>query len=293
MIIKNFFQSAFHGLRFKVFKIAPELVIKRQFKRRVGYVPDLQNPETFNEKLQWLKLYWRDARAKQLADKVLVRDYVKSKGLGFLLNEIYGIFEHPAEIEPEKLPDEFVIKTNHGSGQVIICHDKDHFDWLEARGELLLWMKRDYYHSSLEWVYEGISPKIIIEKKIKTIDGKSPKDYKFFCFSGEPKCLFVASDRGEGSTKFDFFDLQWNRWAVKNHYPNFQGHIQCPEKLEDMIRYAKLLSGDFPHVRIDFYFEGGEVIFGECTFFHFSGQEPFDPIVYDYKLGTYLHLPNK
>ena len=289
----NLARTLYHKARFKAFQIAPEFVLKRQFKLRTGYDLDLKNPKTYNEKLQWLKLFWHDERATKLADKYLVRDYVKSKGLGFLLNEIYGVYEHPDKINLGKLPNEFVIKPTHGSGKVIFCENKNYHDWRNSRGLLMRWLKKNHYISSFEWVYDEIVPRIIIEKKIKTPDNKPPRDYKFFCFSGEPKCLFVATDRGAHTTKFDFFDLQWNRLPVRNHYPNFEGNIPRPEKLADMIRYAKLLCGDFPHVRIDFYYEEEKIIFGECTFFHFSGQEAFVPNTFDYELGSYLELPSR
>lgn len=287
----DFIREAYHEIRFKFFQFAPEYILRQQFKSRMGYALNLKTPKTFNEKLQWLKLYWRDERATELADKYLVRSYVKKKGLEHLLNEIYGIYDHPNDINVDKMPENFVIKPNNGSGKVIFCKNKNNFDLDAAKKTLSKWITQNYYRTSLEWVYNAIPPKIIIEKTIKTPDGKPPKDYKFFCFSGEPKCLFVASDRGDHTTKFDFFDLKWNKWPVKNHYPNSQNEIPCPKKFNEMIEYAKILSDDFPHVRIDFYYEYGKIIFGECTFFHFSGQEPFDPIDYDYKLGSYLNVP--
>jgi len=289
----EFLRRIYYGINYRMFEFYPEFIIKRRFKRAVGYDLNLDNPQTFNEKLQWLKLYWRDTRVTQLVDKYQVRDYVRSKGLGHLLNELYGVFDDPNEIDISKLPDKFVIKPNHTSGNVIFCRNKNEFNWTAAKKQLSKWLKRDYYRESLEWVYKDIQPKILIEKLIETKDNKPPRDYKIFCFSGKAKCLFVATERGPHTTKFDFFDLEWNRWPVKNHYPNYQGVIPKPEKLGEMINYAEILSDDFPHMRVDFYYEDAKIIFGECTFFHFSGTEPFEPKEYDFKLGAFLQLPEK
>ena len=289
----EFAKKIYHALRFKAFQMFPEEVLKLQFKRRVGYDLNLENPRTFNEKLQWLKLYWRDDRATICADKFAVREYVKDKGLGHLLNEVYGVYDSPDDIDFSSLPSEFVMKPTHGSGKVVFCKDKKKLNWTKVKKDLFKWLSENYYDTSFEWIYKSIKPRIIVEKMIHTPDGKPPLDYKFFCFSGEPKCMFVASDRGQGTTKFDFFDLEWNHWSMINHYPNAVRELQKPVTLDKMIEYSKILASDFPHSRIDFYSENDEVLFGEVTFFHFAGLEPFEPVEYDHKLGSYLTLPPK
>lgn len=284
-------QDTFNKIRYMAFKIWPEATFKLEFKRHAGYKLNLKNPRTFNEKLQWLKLHWYDPKATICADKYSVRQFVEGKGLGHLLNDLYGVYDNVEDIDLDELPNEFVMKVTHGCGQNLICNDKSKLNWNFEKKKFEQWLKTSHYFNSLEWVYRDIQPRIIVEKLIKTADGKPPKDYKIFCFNGEPKCLFVATDRGEQTTKFDFYDLDWNYIPVKNHYPNSGELLPRPAKLEDMIEYSKIISKEFPHVRVDFYFENGKVIFGECTFFHFSGNEPFEPIAFDYEMGSYLELP--
>lgn len=286
-------QNIIHKTRYIAFKIFPETTLKIEFKRNAGYKLNLKNPQTFNEKLQWLKLYWYDSKATVCADKFSVRKYVKSKGLGHLLNDLYEVYEDIDEINFDDLPDKFVMKVTHGCGQNLICTDKSKIDWKHEKTRFSKWLKQSHYYGSLEWVYRDIKPRIVVEKLIETEDGKPPKDYKVFCFNGEPKVLFVATDRGLGTTKFDFYDLNWNHIPVKNYYPNSKNILPKPVELDEMLRYSRILSEGFPHMRVDFYLEEDKVIFGECTFFHFSGNQPFEPISFDYEMGRYLNLPSK
>lgn len=283
-------QDIFDYTRFTAFRLWPEATLRFEFKRHAGYKLNLENPQTYNEKLQWLKLNWEDPLATICADKYSVREYVESKGLKHLLNDIYGVYEDVEDIEFDELPSKFVMKVTHGCGQNLVCTDKNLVDWEKEKKRFNMWMNTSHYYDSLEWVYRDIKPRIIVEKLIETDDGKPPKDYKFFCFNGEPKCLFVATDRGEGTTKFDFYDLEWNHIEVKNHYPNSGEILPKPKELNDLIEYSRILSEGFPHVRVDFYIEQEKIIFGECTFFHFSGSEPFEPIEFDYKMGEYISL---
>lgn len=284
-------QEMFNLLRYTSFSIWPEATLKSEFKRHAGYSLNLENPQTFNEKLQWLKLNWFDPKATICADKYSVRNFVEERGLSHILNDLYAVYDSVEEIDLDVLPDEFVMKVTHGCGQHLICTNKPEVDWEYEKKVFNKWLKKSHYFYSLEWVYKDIKPRIIVEKLIKTDDGKPPIDYKIFCFDGEPKNLFVATDRGEGTTKFDFYDCDWNLLTVKNHYPNSGRILSKPIQLEEMLEYAKVLSEGFPHVRVDFYIENGKVIFGECTFFHFTGSEPFEPLNFDYKMGEYLTLP--
>lgn len=279
----------FNFIRFSAFKIYPEATLKFEYKRQTGYNLNINNPCSYNEKLQWLKLHWYDPEATRCADKYLVRQYVKERGLGYILNDLYGVYENIDDIDIEQLPNEFVMKVTHGCGQNLICTDKSKLNWGFEKKKFKKWLKKSHYYDSLEWVYRDIKPRIIVEKLIKTADGKPPKDYKIFCFNGEPKCLFVASDRGI-ATKFDFYDCNWNLLQVKQHYPNSGKIFSKPKELEKVLEYARVLSKGFPHVRVDFYIENGAIIFGECTFFHFSGSQKFEPREFDYILGEYLDL---
>lgn len=280
----------YSSIRFILFRILPHFVLIYEFRRRAGYWPNLKNPTSYNEKIQWLKLNWFDSNATICADKFTVRDFVEKRGLAHILNDLYGVFDSINDLDVKVLPNEFVIKVTHGCGQNLICFDKNEMNWSVEFKKIKKWLKRSHYLDSLEWVYKDIKPRIIVEKLIKTEDGKSPKDYKIFCFHGEPRFLFVATDRGENTTRFDFYDLEWNHIPVKNHYPNSNKKIDKPIELSEMLEYSRILSRGFPHVRIDFYIEQQKVIFGEFTFFHFSGNEPFEPKCYDFEFGRFLNL---
>ena len=280
-------------VRFAAFAIIPKLTLSIDFKRHVGYKLNLKDPKTYNEKLQWLKLNWFDPKATICADKYTVREFVAEKGLGHTLNELYCVYDCADNINFEELPDQFVMKVTHGCGQNLVCLDKSQINWEAEKKTLNKWLKMSHYYNSLEWVYKGIIPRIVVEKLIQTEDGKLPKDYKVFCFNGEPKCIYVVQDRSmdPDTKRFDFYDCNWNHINVKNHYPNSEKILPKPKELGRLLDYSRVLSAGFPHARIDFYIENGNIIFGECTFFHFSGHGPFEPMEFDYKMGEYLTLP--
>ena len=280
-------------LRVIMFDYIPELVIKLEFRRNAGYWPNLKNPVTFNEKLTWLKLYWRDHKAVQCADKYAVRNFVIERGLSSILNDLYGVYDSVEEIDFDGLPSKFVLKVTHGCGYNIICIDKAKLDWDETKRKLKYWQGINYFNYSLEWPYREIKPKIVCERYIQTADGKPLKDYKVFCFDGEPRMLFVASDRINGKTKFNFYTCDWESIPVENHYPRSSEALPRPEQLEEILEISRKLSKGFPHVRVDVYIESGTVIFGEMTFFHMSGNQPFSPFKYDVEFGKYLTLQMK
>lgn len=285
--------NLYSKIRFLSYKLIPRLTLKFEFKRRTGYSLNLKNPETYNEKLQWLKLNWRDPKATICADKYAVRKYVKDKGLGHILNDLYGVYKDVDKIDFDSLPDQFVMKVTHGCGQNLICYDKSNVEWNKEKKKFKNWMNESHYSQSLEWVYKNIKPRIIVERIIETEQGKVPIDYKVFCFNGKPKYIFIAKDRGSNKeTKFDFYDTEWNYLDIKNHYPTSGEVEDKPKKLNKMLKYSEILSEGFPHVRVDFYIEKGKIIFGECTFFHMAGMTRFEPMEFDYKLGNYLKLPN-
>ena len=275
--------------------MAPTAATKSRYKECMGYTPDLKNPVTLNEKMQYLKLhdYWKNPIISRCTDKYAVRGFVKEKGCGEILNELFAVYNSVDEINWGEVPHEFVLKCNHGSGGNIICHDKDALDIEDAKKKLKKWMKDDFGLERVEYSYEGIERKIICEKFIETEDGKPPKDYKIFCSYGEPKLLFVASDRYEGNTKFDYFTPDWEWIPVKNGHPNAGADLPKPERLNDMLEYAQKLSADFPLVRVDLYCEFNQIIFGELTFLHFGGVTPFDPPEYDRKFGDLFPIEIK
>ncbi len=268
-------------------KMNPIMATKSRFKKCLGYDLNLDNPRTLNEKMQWLKLntYYNNPVVRKCADKYAVRDYVISKGCGEILNPLYHVYSSASEIEWNELPEEFVLKCNHGSGGNIICRNKNNLDSRDTITKLNKWMKQEYGLSRVEYSYEGIPKKIICEKFIETEDEKPPKDYKIFCSYGVPKMVFVASDRYEGNTKFDYYTPEWEWIPVKNGHPNRGDTLPKPKMWDQMLKYASVLSKDFPLVRVDLYCEFGKIIFGELTFLHFGGTTAFDPKEYDRIFG--------
>lgn len=271
--------------------IAPEAATKILFKKYLGYKLNTKNPQTLNEKLQYLKLrtYAGNALVTQCADKYAVREYVEKCGCGNTLVELLGVWDDANDIDFQHLPDKFVLKCNHGTGSNILCTDKSKLDMKKTIQLLNKWMKEDTGSQRVEMSYSNIKRKIIAESFIETLDGKPPRDYKIFCSYGEPKFLFVASDRIDDQTKFDYFTLDWEWIPVENGHPNAGfSAIKCPEGWNEMLETAKKLSKPFPLVRVDFYYENGKVIFGELTFLHFGGLTPFEPPEYDLKLGKLI-----
>lgn len=288
---KNFIRrlKCFLGKHFPV--LATHLLMKRT----LGYGLELEHPQTFNQKLQWLKLfvYSNNQRVSDCIDKFKVRDIVKEAGCDYALTKLYGVWDRAEDINWEELPERFVLKCNHGSDYNIICKDKHHFDKTAAIKTINEWMQENYGYENAELIYDTIKHKIICEEYIETEDGLPPKDYKIFCFYGEPKILFVAQDRFEGNTKFDYYDLNWNWIDVRNGHPNAAIHLQKPKFLEEMLNVAKILTKEFPLVRVDFYYEKGKLYFGELTFLHFAGLQRFDPEEYDYKFGALFPIDIK
>ena len=256
-------------------------------KISLGYKMDLDNPKTFNEKINWYKLNYKNDLMPICADKYAVREYIKKKGLEDILVKNYGVYDSVEEIDFSKLPNEFVVKVTGDSGGVVICKEKSKFRSLI--GDKFAYLKKDYSNDNKEWVYHHIVNRLTVEELIKTKDGKSPKDYKFFCFNGEPKFLFVASDRDK-EVKFDFFDINWNKLNVRQGHANSKTRILKPKKLDQMLEICRILSKDFPHVRVDLYYENDTIYFGELTFFHFSGMTPFRPRKFDHKFGEFFDI---
>ena len=270
-----------------------EKYIKKIFKLRVGMELNLDNPRTFNEKIQWLKLYDRKPEYTQMVDKYAVKEYVAN-----IIGEEYiiptlGVWDNVEDIDFDKLPNQFVLKCTHDSGGIVICSDKTKLNLKAAKAKLMRGLKKNFYAQSREWPYKNVEPRIIAEEYIVDESGYELKDYKWFCFDGEPKALFIATDRGvEGEeTKFDFFDSEFNHLPFTNGHPNATRAIRKPAGFEQMKHLAAQLSKGHPHLRVDFYDINGKIYFGELTFYHWSGMQPFKPEEWDYTLGSWIKLP--
>ncbi len=283
-------------LVFKVCRFLPDrLWIQLKYRIFFGRFCDLNNPQTYNEKLQWLKLYNRKPEYTQMVDKYEVKKYIAD-----LIGEEYiiptlGVWDRFEDIDFDKLPNQFVLKCTHDSGGLVICQDKSKLDIVAARKKINKSLNRNYYYMHREWPYKDVKPRIIAEQYMVDESGYELKDYKWFCFDGEPKALFIATDRGvEGEeTKFDFFDMEFNHLPFTNGHPNAGREIAKPQGFEEMKQLAAKLSQNIPHIRVDFYDINGKIYFGELTFYHWSGLTPFEPEEWDYTFGSWIKLPRK
>ena len=272
--------------------ISDETYLKWLFKLRFGYPLDLKHPRTYNEKLQWLKLNDIHPEYAQLVDKIDAKTLVEQKvGKKYVIPTI-GRWNSVDDIDWGSLPERFVIKCTNDSGGIVVCKDKSKLDINKATAKLKKGWSQNYYKRNKEYPYRNLIPRIIAEEYMEDESGCELKDYKFFCFDGEPKFLFVATGRQKNDTRFDFFDLDWNHLPVLNGHPNADHPITKPDNFKEMIDVARKLSQGIPHIRIDLYNVNGKVYFGEMTFFHWSGMTPFVPQEWDLKFGNMIHLPN-
>ena len=270
-----------------------EKYLKHKFKLEMGYDLNLNHPQTFNEKLQWLKLHDRNPLYTVMVDKYKAKEYVGNIiGSKYIIPTL-GVWDKFEDIDFDKLPTQFVLKTTHDSGGVFICKNKEDFDIHAARLKLEKSLKRNFYYQGREWPYKNVKPRIIAEKYMVDEQTNELRDYKFFCFNGTPKMLFVATDRQNPTeeTKFDFYDMDFKHLPFSNGHPNSHKPITKPDTFAEMVKLATILSKNIPHVRVDFYEINGKVYFGELTFYHWSGFMKFEPHEWDKKIGDLIHLP--
>ncbi len=253
---------------------------------------NLDNPKRYTEKLQWIKLYDRKPLYSTLVDKYEVKEYVaKIIGDEYIIPTL-GVWDKFEDIDFDTLPDQFVLKCTHDSGGIVICRDKKSFDTEAARETINSCMKHKYYYRGREWPYKNVKPRIIAEKYMEDAKTSELRDYKFFCFDGQVKALFIATDRqkkGE-ETKFDFYDADFNHLDIRNGHPNADPYPEKPATFEEMKVLASKLSKGFRHLRVDFYEVNGKVYFGELTFTHWSGMVPFEPDRWDYIFGEWIRI---
>lgn len=267
-----------------------DLYIKLIYRANIRNKLNLENPITFNEKLQWLKINDRNTLYTKLADKYEVREYVKERIGEEYLIPLLGIYDNFDDIDFDSLPTQFVLKTTHDSGGVVICKDKSKFEIKKARQKINKSLDRNYYYTGREWQYKNIKPRIICEKYMIDENDNILKDYKFYCFNGEIKCILVVSER-EKNTKLDFFDENFKIMPFnKFGYENSNSDINKPENLEEMMNIVRALSKGMIHVRIDLYEDKGKIFFGEFTFHDFSGIKKFEPEQYDELFGNWIDL---
>ena len=252
------------------------LYIKLDYFSGMKRFPDLEHPKTFNEKLQWLKLNDKHKEYTRLVDKYEVKKYVSDILGEDVIIPTLGVWDRFEEIDFEKLPRQFVLKTTHDSGANVIVKDKNELNIEDTKKILKRSLEHNPFYRHREYPYKHVKPRIIAEKFMVDESGTELKDYKFFCFDGEVKFLFVATDRPV-DTRFDFFDTDFNHLPFKQGHPWAKKEIKKPENFEEMKRIASILSKGIPHVRVDLYNINGHIYFGEMTFFHFAANVPFEP----------------
>lgn len=262
--------------------------LKLIFRAETGRKLNLNNPKSFNEKLQWLKLYDRKKGYNSFVDKYLVREHItKTIGSEYLV-PLIGVYEKVDDIPWEELPNQFVIKCTHGSGCNIICKNKDDLNIKKAKIKLKKWMKRNWYWFGRAWVYKDLVPKIIIEEFISD-NGNTPDDYKVLCFHGKAKLIEVHIDRFGNHTS-DKYDIDFNKTNITQSRPS-NIIYKKPKCFDEMIRLSEKLSKDFIHIRIDWYIVRNRLYFGEMTFYDGSGFANFDHYEHDLLLGSWIELP--
>ena len=273
--------------------MSDEQYLKIAFWARMGKLPDIDNPKSFSEKLQWMKLYDHNPLYSKLVDKYEVKPIVAKKiGEEYIIPTI-GLWNNADQIDFDLLPDQFVLKCTHDSGGLVICKDKSKLDRDAARKKLTTCLKHSFFWGMREWPYKDVKPRVIAEQYMEDETGEL-RDYKFFCFDGELKALFIASDRTKDvETKFDFFDENFKHLPFTNGHPNADVPPSKPVCFEEMKKLAAILSKGIPQVRVDFYEIRGKVYFGEMTFFHWSGMTPFVPEEWDYTFGSWIKIPNQ
>lgn len=283
-------------LRIKIMQllsfVPDKWMLQLQYWIKLGRKLDLENPQRYTEKLQWYKLNYRDQLMALCADKYDVRAYVKECGYESILNECYGVFDSPDEINFDSLPESFVIKDTLGGGgnSVILVFDKSKLDTNEAYKQMRKWVEEStrVKNPGREWVYDGKKHRIIIEKLLLGDESGDLPDYKFFCFNGEPYCLYMMKDYREHHEKGILGFLTPDFKLMPAHRADFapmKEQPEKPERFEEMIEMARVLSKRFPHVRVDFYNINGQIVFGEMTFFNASGYTQFVPDEFDFEMG--------
>ena len=276
--------------------MSDEKHIKIMFKNGIGYELDLNDPKTYNEKIQWLKLYDRRDEYTTMVDKYLAKEYVASKiGIEHVIPILGGPYYSFDEIDFNQLPNQFVLKTNHDCGGIVICKDKTDFNFKRAKRLMESHLKKNYYYFCREWPYKNVRPCIFAEQYMSDFDDNLSKqsqltDYKFICFNGVPKVVCVCTDRVGGNVKFDYYDMDRTHLPFTWVHPKGDYPGKLPIKFDEMQQYAKVLSEGCPCVRIDFYESNEQVYFGEITFFHQGGFAKFTPEEWDRKLGDWIDL---
>lgn len=270
--------------------IPDKLFLKLKYKVITGNRLDLTNPKSFNEKLQWLKLYDRKDVYTIMVDKYEAKKYVtKMIGNEYIIPTL-GVYDKFEDIDFDKLPNRFVIKCTHDSGGLVVCNNKSMLNLNAVKRKINKCLKRNYYYNNREWPYKNVKPRIIVEKYMEDNQAKELIDYKVMCFSGKAKMIFTCTERFGDGLKVTFFDLDWNKLPFTRHYPASKKVIKKPKNFKKMIELSETLSHGITFVRMDWYEINGKLYFGEYTFFPGNGMEEFEPEKWDEKIGEWIDL---
>ena len=272
-----------------------KLYLKIMYRLQMGSHLNLENPKTYNEKLQWIKLYDRKPEYSIMVDKVRVKDYVAEKiGEEYIIPTI-GVWSDPEDIDFQTLPTKFVIKCNHNSGTgMYICTDKSKMDINKVKSELRKGLKENYYIRNREWPYKEVKRKILAEEFLEIPGQASLNDYKIMCFNGKAKLIELHEGRFTNKHTQTFYDTQWNITSLTQDSYGECNKVPSPKPalLEEMINLSEVLAKDIPHIRVDWYIVNNKLYFGELTFFDGSGFDKFIPVDYNYIIGSWITLPN-
>lgn len=297
--IKRLIRNPFRVFLPFLFKLTPyikndELFLRLRYLFETGSFLHLNPPNTFNEKIQWLKLYDRNPLYTTMVDKYKVKKYVSNLVGKEYVAKTYGVWDSPNEIDFSQLPDKFVLKTTHGGGNngVYICLEKNSLEISKVKAIFEKAMTLNIYDTSKEWPYKNVKKRIFAEEYLEDDQTKELRDYKFFCFNGKVKMLFVATDRQKREEPFfNFFDRNYSELELQQGHPRKSSPPEKPQRFEEMILLAEQLAQGIPHVRVDLYEVNGKIYFGEYTFYHFGGFVPFSPKKWDSVLGKHINLP--
>lgn len=272
-----------------------EKYLKMFYKIKTGHELDLDNPKTYTEKLQWIKLYDRRPEYTMMQDKYAIRKFIKETIGEEYLIPLLGVWDCADDIDFDSLPDQFVLKCNHDCASVMICREKSTFDTVEARKHLRTCLQKNYYPDGREWAYKDIKPKIIAEKYMQNGDEKTLTDYKFFCFSGTARMVLLAS--GQAHTperRLNFYDIDFNLLPIRRgEMPSSENTVSKPDGFDDLVILAEKLSAGIPFVRVDFYLVEGHPYFGEVAFYPSGGMAEFKPREWEERVGDWIILPDK
>ena len=280
----------------KMLSLLPDkLYISIAFRKKMKQKMNWKQPKTFNEKLQWLKLYDRRPEYTTMVDKYAAKEYVaKIIGDEYIIPTL-GVWECFDDIDFSQLPNQFVLKCTHDSGGLVICRNKDELDVLAAKKKIEESLNVDYYKTWREWPYKNVQPRIIAEKYMEDYSDVCLKDYKFYCFDGEPKFLYLSAGlENHATAHISYVTLDWEKAPYeRTDFRPFETLPDKPKNFDMMIKYAKQLSKEIPFSRIDFYEINGKLYFGEITLYPGSGYAPFKPKEWDEIIGEWIKLPQK